>query len=211
MNFVGHIYLSGANEKIAVGNFIGDYVKGKQYELFPEDIQRGILIHRDIDATMDSHPSFFATRELFRKSYGRYAGVVVDMAYDHILTKNWEDWHDRPLKKYTRSFYGVLLRHYRVLPHAVKEFLPFMIKSNRLYSYSSLKGLEKALEIMSSYTSLPRLQEEATIVIMEHEKEIAQHFYQLLSDLTLYLRDKYQIPIHERAIIQIAKSQTSKE
>lgn len=67
MNFVGHIYLSGENEKLAIGNFIGDYVKGRKHESYPDEVQKGILIHRDIDATMDAHPAFLATRELFAK------------------------------------------------------------------------------------------------------------------------------------------------
>lgn len=208
MNYVGHIYLSGENEKIAIGNFIGDYVKGNKHERYPGDIQKGILIHRDIDSTMDSHPSFTATRELFRESYGRYAGVIVDIAYDHILTKNWNDWHPMPLKKFTRNFYGIALRHFRFLPAAVKEFLPFMIQSNRLYSYSNLQGIEKALSIMSAYTSLPDNHHQAIDVIKNHEDEIASHFYQLLGDLSQYLNTKYELPINERAAIQIAKNRT---
>ncbi len=206
MNFVGHIYLSGENKNIAIGNFIGDYIKGKEYERYPEEIQKGILIHRDIDSTMDIHPSFLATRELFKESYGRYAGVVVDMAFDHILTKNWNDWHDIPLKKFTRSFYGLLIKNYRVLPSQVKEFLPFMVRSNRLYSYSSLNGIEKALSIMANYTSLPSKPTEAALVIQSKEAEITQHFYQLLGDLALYLNKKYQLPINGKAAIQIARS-----
>lgn len=198
MNFVGHIYLSGENEKIAIGSFIGDYVKGNRYERFSEDIRKGILIHRDIDATMDAHPSFVATRELFRESYQRYAGVVVDMAFDHILTKNWDDWHEVPLKKFTRNFYGTLLRNFRILPTEVKEFLPFMIRSNRLYSYSTLEGIEKALSIMSSYTSLPERQSEAVGIIRDHEEEITQHFNTLLGDLSLYVNKKYAIPLHHK-------------
>lgn len=209
MNFVGHIYLSGENEKIAIGNFIGDYVKGKGYEHYPDDIRKGILIHRDIDATMDAHPSFLATRELFRESYGRYAGVVVDMAFDHILTKNWNDWHTIPLKKFTRSFYGLLLKNYRVLPSQVKDFLPFMVQSNRLYSYSSLNGIEKALSIMAKYTSLPDKQAEAISVIRNNEAEITQHFNLLLGDLSVYLNKKYELPVNSKAAIQIARSSTT--
>lgn len=208
MNFVGHIYLSGNNDKIAIGNFIGDYVKGGGYNHFPEDIRQGILIHRDIDSTMDLHPSFTATRELLREPYGKYAGVVVDIAFDYILTKNWVDWHDAPLKRFTRRFYGILLMHYRILPSRVKEFLPFMIQSNRLYTYSSLIGIEKALNIMSSYTSLPDRHREGIAIINKHEKEITQYFYKLLCDLSLYLNKKYALSFNEKATVQIEKYRT---
>jgi acyl carrier protein phosphodiesterase len=211
MNFVGHIYLSGENERIAIGNFIGDYVKGKGYERYPEDIRKGILIHRDIDATVDAHPAFLNTKALFKETYGRYAGVVVDMAFDHILTKNWDDWHSIPLKKFTRNFYGLLLKNFRALPSQVKEFLPFMIQSNRLYTYASLDGIEKALSIMANYTSLPNKQAEAAHIIQRNETEIAQHFYQLLGDLSLYINSKYEFPVNSKASAQIAKSRLGKE
>lgn len=208
MNFVGHIYLSGDNEKLAVGNFIGDYVKGSRYERYQEDIRKGILLHRDIDATADAHPAFIATRELFKPCYGRYAGVVVDMAFDHVLTKGWSQWHDVPLRKFTRSFYGVLLKNFRVLPLEVKEFLPFMIRSNRLYSYSTLAGIERALSIMSSYTSLPNEHVRGIGILQQHEKEIAQHFAHLLGDMVKHLNAKYDLPISSKAATQIERHRT---
>lgn len=49
MNVLAHIYLSGDSEKIIIGNYIGDYVKGRDYLKYPEAIRKGIILHRHID------------------------------------------------------------------------------------------------------------------------------------------------------------------
>ena len=39
MNYLAHIYFSGKNRKVAVGNFIGDFVKGNSYDKYPLSFQ----------------------------------------------------------------------------------------------------------------------------------------------------------------------------
>ena len=155
MNFLAHLYLSGSNVDIRLGNFIGDYVKGRNLEHYPERVQLGIKLHRSIDHFTDSHPSIKKCTHLLKPQYGRYSGVIVDVLLDHVLANEWQKYSKSDLKRFTRSFYFQMLRKYNLLPDRVKKFLPFMIQSNRLYSYKSFDGLKRALEIMSSVTSLP--------------------------------------------------------
>ena len=56
MNFLAHVYLSGSNIHLAVGNLIADRVKGKNIELLAPEIQEGVLLHRAIDTYTDQHP-----------------------------------------------------------------------------------------------------------------------------------------------------------
>ena len=83
MNFLAHAYLSFGDPEILVGNMIADMVKGKQIEQYPEGIQRGIHIHRQIDTFTDRHPIPLDTMTIFKKSAGRYAGPFLDVSYDH--------------------------------------------------------------------------------------------------------------------------------
>jgi len=208
MNFVGHIYLSGGDQQIALGNFIGDHVKGKQYNLYPLGIRKGILIHREIDHFTDNHPSFIATKQLFKPLYMRYAGVVTDIAFDYILAKYFEDWHSEPLHEFSREFYRTLFKNFLILPGSVKAFVPFMVKSDRLTSYSTLSGIKKSLEIMSKYSSLPPKGQEAIKLLAENETIIGQHFTQLFCDIIVHLNQQQQIPINEHAATQIAMHRT---
>jgi len=155
MNFLAHLYLSGDNPLVQVGNFIGDHVKGRDYQKYAPEIQTGILLHRKIDHFTDTHPVVKQSAKRLSERYGRYAGIIIDVFYDYYLGVNWELLSDDTLKDYVTATHKVLLRNYFKLPNAVKRFLPFMVKSRRLESYATIEGIDKSLRIMSNYSSLP--------------------------------------------------------
>ena len=85
MNFLAHIYLSGNNKEITIGNFIADGIRGKDYKKYPEAIQTGILLHRQIDTFTDAHKTVRQSTKRLHENYGHYSGVIVDILYDHFL------------------------------------------------------------------------------------------------------------------------------
>ena len=100
MNFLAHIYLSGTNPKTMVGNFIGDFVKGRNVlEQFEADIAKGIELHRSIDEFTDHHPVVQISKMRLRPKYRHYAAVIVDIFYDHLLSRFWSNYHDRTTGK----------------------------------------------------------------------------------------------------------------
>src|SRR5690606_17104395 len=104
MNFLAHVYLSGDNPKIMVGNFIGDFVKGGRLsERFEKDIARGIELHRAIDDFTDSHAVVLKSKERLRPKYRHYSPVIVDMFYDHILARHWNDYHPQSLPAFAEE------------------------------------------------------------------------------------------------------------
>jgi acyl carrier protein phosphodiesterase len=193
MNFLAHLYLSGSDVDIRLGNFIGDYVKGKKFEHYPEKVQVGIKLHRAIDNLTDSHPSTKVCSEIIKPELGRYSGVVVDVLFDHILAIEWSRHSSRELKNYTRTFYMQMLQNYNVLPQEVRRFLPFMIQSNRLYSYKSIDGIHRALEIMSNHTSLPNKTDYVISKLSENIDLFSTHFNLLLSDLTNLAKNEFEV------------------
>lgn len=183
MNFLAHLHLSYPNKPEMVGNFIGDYVKGKQYENFEDIISRGIMLHRHIDTFTDAHPLHKATRERFRKPYGLYSGVVVDMIFDHFLAKNWHLYNELSFHAFTQMCYNSLEEYYTILPERVQGFLPKMKAAKRLESYAELEGLEDALALMSNYTSLPPQSKVAMIILRDNYEDIEQDFKAFYKDL----------------------------
>ena len=85
MNFLAHIYLSGENKLIQIGNFMADGIRGNNYLNFPKDIQKGIILHRAIDTFTDAHPIFRKSKHRLHEKYGHYSGVITDIFYDHFL------------------------------------------------------------------------------------------------------------------------------
>ena len=141
MNYLAHLYLSGPDTGVRVGNFIGDYVKGNSYTRYPPSIQKGIILHRKIDTFTDLHPVFRESTRHFQPIYRRYAGVVADIVYDHFLAANWEQFSAQTLKNFVSESHRILMSHYFSLPGTVKQFLPFLIKSRRMEHYQSLAEL----------------------------------------------------------------------
>ena len=155
MNYLAHLFLSGENEQTMVGNFIGDHVKGRDWGKFPDNIRKGIIMHRQIDTFTDAHPKFREAKTLFRSEFGLYSGIVIDFLYDHFLAKNWFDYSDLTLRNFAKRSHTVLLKNFKYLPVRVQGFLPFLIQNRRLESYASAEGIVQALKIMSNYSTLP--------------------------------------------------------
>jgi len=145
MNFLAHIYLSGDNEQVKIGNFMADSIKGKKYLKYPGDLQKGIILHRAIDYYTDTHPVFKQSTQKLFPEYGHYSGIIVDIFYDHFLASNWEKYSEVPLKEYTLNFYRLLEENFEVLPTKVKTFLPYMVNDNWLLSYAEIEGIKKVL------------------------------------------------------------------
>ncbi len=193
MNFLAHLYLSGDNVDIRLGNFIGDHVKGRYLNRYSEGVQRGIFIHRAIDYYTDNHPATYEVRLLFREGYKKYSGVVTDVFFDHFLARYWPTFSPYPLKGFARKFYYQMVQRYRELPVAVKGFLPFIIQSNRLYSYRRVEGVEHALRIMTNVTSLPDKTDFAIDTIHQNYTFIRNQFMVFFPDLIGFVNKEYSI------------------
>ena len=127
---------------------MADGVRGKQYENFPIDIQKGIVLHRAIDTFTDAHPLFRQSTKKLHSRYHHYAGVIVDMYYDHFLAKNWSNYHSESLTKYAANFYQSLTDNFPLLTLKTQNLLPYMVEYNWLVNYQSIDGLERILASM---------------------------------------------------------------
>jgi acyl carrier protein phosphodiesterase len=183
MNILAHLCLSEGIHLKMLGNYIGDFVKGKQYLNYPEEIQKGILLHRKIDFVADKHPLHKQTRDLFRPAYGLYSGIVTDIMYDHILASHWDQFHPQPLEQYAFQVYNFLETNFNYLPTPMKRITPYMIRNNWLVLYRSIQGLEQVLIGMSSRTSLPPKAPEAIRILNEYEDHLTQSFPVLWDEL----------------------------
>jgi acyl carrier protein phosphodiesterase len=183
MNILAHLYLSGPISELMLGNYIGDFIKGNQYLSYPAEMQKGILMHRQIDDFTDRHPIHKQTRDLFRPSYKLHSGIVTDIVYDHFLANNWPLFHSQVLEDYASDVYHYLNIHYDKLPEGMRKFTPMMIQNNWLVLYRSVEGVERVLKGMSRYTSLPDKTNDAVKIIRANEKELNEMFLIFMNDL----------------------------
>lgn len=200
MNFLAHLYLSGDSDGVQTGNFIGDYVKGSHYNRYNGDIRKGILLHRAIDTFTDNHPAVGEAKSVFRPKYGRYAGIVTDVAFDHLLARRWEEFAECTLREFAGRIHNTLLSGFLNLPFRVQQFLPVMISNRRLESYASLEGTGKALAIMAKYSSLPDHSQFAVEAISHNQDQLNIVFSQFMKEITLFVESEYDIRIRRPGI-----------
>jgi len=195
MNLLAHIYLSGSHEPVKVGNFIGDYVKGSGHRRYPAMIRKGILLHRTIDSFTDHNALPRHVKALLRPYYRKYAGIVVDVFYDHFLANSWDEYSRFSLSGFVGDFYRILEDYFEVLPERVQEFVPRMIQHNRLCSYKRLEGIEKALSLMARYSSLPEKTDAAMKVLADHYDLINSNFHRFFPEIIDHVVDAYDLDI----------------
>ncbi len=199
MNFLAHIYLSGNNNAIKIGNFIADSIKGKKYQGYPLDIQQGIVLHRQIDSFTDVHPIVKVSKNRLHKRYRHYDGVIIDILYDHYLAKNWALYSDIPLSTYVQNFYTLLKDNYNILPKKIQLMLPIMIKGNWLYSYKTTKGIEKVLQGMNKRTKNISQMHLAIEDLTLHYSDLENDFKVFFEKLRTFCDEKLQAYNHKNS------------
>ncbi len=189
MNFLAHIYLSGEDDHIKIGNFIADSIRGKKYENFPTAIKNGILLHRQIDTYTDKHPIVRQSTKRLHKNYGHYSGVIVDILYDHFLAKNWANYSDIPLEDYVNDFYDLLEDNFDMLPDRIKHMMPYMIADNWLKSYATVEGIGKILHQMNRRTKNKSKMNFAVIELEEFYTEFESEFTAFFEELIAFSKN----------------------
>ena len=193
MNYLAHIYLSGENSLVTIGNFIADGIKGKDYKKFSKEIQTGVLLHRHIDTFTDTHKTVRQSTKRLHKKYGHYSGVIVDILYDHFLAKNWNTYSNVPIGEYIDVFYDSLEEHYNILPLRIQKMMPFMMTDNWLLSYASIDGISRVLEGMNRRTKnrsgMDRAINELEEFYTDFETEFTSFFDELIEFSKLKLKE----------------------
>jgi len=189
LNYLAHIFLSGNDSQLQVGNFIGDFVKGKKPDDYPKQIRKGIILHRHIDSFTDSHEVVKETIIFLRPTFGRYSGIVADMYFDYFLAKDFSRHNNgRSLLIFAVQFYISALINYRQLPVKVKRFIFHFIFTNRLGKYSTLEGLKDSLDIMAIHKVSALNPPEIIEFLALHHEYLEMRFQLFFPDLIEFVK-----------------------
>ncbi|MCD4789293.1 MAG: ACP phosphodiesterase [Bacteroidales bacterium] len=195
MNFLAHLYLAGENEEIIVGNFIADHVKGNRINKYSDGIKTGIRLHREIDTFSDNHLIFRKSKKRLAGKYRKYAGVIVDMYYDHFLSANWDSFSEEDIKSFTNRMYKIVIKRFLILPAKTQRILPFMAASNWLVAYGTIDGLGRALKGIANRTPFESGMENAIEDIQKdynlYKTEFEKFFPELIDFSRVRLQELY--------------------
>jgi len=201
MNFLAHIYLSGNNHDLMVGNFIADAVKGKTIEQYSEGVIKGIKLHRQIDLFTDTHPVIARGKEMLRPKFRKFAGVVMDIFGDHFLARNWSDYSDQDFHLYTVAVYKILNDRKELFPERAYYTLEYMQKQNWLFNYQYIEGIKRALTGMARRSTFDSGMENAHLELERNYLFYQNIFHEFLPDLIRFVNKDEDINL--KKLLQI--------
>jgi acyl carrier protein phosphodiesterase len=146
MNFLAHLFLDSGSDDALLGSLLGDFVKGDTAGRFSAAVSDAILLHRKIDSFADAHMLTRKSRNRISPLRRRFAGIIVDVGYDHFLSRHWRHFGAIDLKSFVDRVYAVLSKNRALLPERLSRILPRMISENWLGSYIHLERVGDALD-----------------------------------------------------------------
>jgi acyl carrier protein phosphodiesterase len=183
MNYLAHLFLAGDSPQSMVGSILGDFVKGAIGDKYPQGVKSAIELHRKIDAYTDSHSTTLASRNLFGPDQRRFAGIIVDLCYDHFLCRHWLKFADVALTEFISRAYGILRARKAMLPKRLRAIMPIMIREDWLGSYRGLVGVELTLGRLSKRVTHGHRLPGAIEEIKLHYRKLDANFLMFFPDL----------------------------
>lgn len=190
MNFLAHAFLSFGQDEILIGNFIGDFVKGKMIDTYPTGIRQGIRLHREIDNFTDTHPLVKVSQSYLRPTFGHYSTVITDVFFDYFLGKYWDKYSSKSLETFVEETYETISKHEEDLPKQFKEMFFWMKSQNWLLNYRTIEGIQKSLSGLSRRARFDSKMELATGFLLEKEDEFQLIFFAFFKDLETFAKEK---------------------
>ncbi len=141
MNFLAHLFLTRHHEALMVGNFLGDFLQNRDLPAYPEQVRRGVRLHRRIDSFTDRHPLVLRGARRLYPRHHKYAPVIIDIFYDYLLAYNWQRYSDRTLRAFTNDVYAVLQAHRPLMAPRMQRQLDQMVADDWLLQYTHLDGI----------------------------------------------------------------------
>jgi len=195
MNYLAHLHLSNHHPMLTIGNLIADFINNKQVEIYSPAVQTGIHLHRFIDTYTDQHPVVRQGTERLRPTQGKYAPVVIDILFDHLLAVNWEKYSVMSLADFAQKQYILLEENLEILPMKLQKKLPGMIKGNWLEGYGKETGIRYTLERMDERTKFPSFFVKAYDTLQEFyplfEKEFNTFYPELMQKSLKFQSDNF--------------------
>jgi acyl carrier protein phosphodiesterase len=154
MNYLAHLHLGGPGREQLLGSLYGDFVKGPLQGQFAPQIEAAIALHRRIDMYTDRHQLVDIALSRFSTVRRRYAGIVLDVFFDHCLARDWAQYGEGSLLDFTSRVYQVLAAETQ-LPGRLAQIAPFMAADDWLGSYKEFDVLGQVLRGISRRLTRP--------------------------------------------------------
>lgn len=189
MNYLAHLYLADDDAESLIGSLMGDFVKGRVDERLPVGIRHGVMLHRHVDTFTDAHPVVRRSKARIGPEFRRYAGILVDMFYDHFLARRWSDYASQPLEHFSRHVYRVLADGQHTFPSSMQRSMAYLIDNDLLMSYREVGGIAHALAGIEGRLKRPSGLRNAAGELHANYRELLHDFTEFFPELIAFTRD----------------------
>lgn len=189
MNYLAHLYLAGDDPESVIGSLMGDFVKGRVDPARSPALRHAIMQHRRIDSFTDAHPVVRHSKQRISPEFRRYAGILVDVFYDHFLAAEWRCYAEIPLEAFARSVYDQVNRHFQALPPRMQPSMRYMVANDLLSTYRSVDGIGRALQGIETRLRRPSRLGDAVSELKGAYPGLRSDFTEFFPDLIRFVDD----------------------
>lgn len=198
MNFLAHLVLAGDDDYLRLGAMLGDFVRGRRaLAAYPRQLARGILLHRHIDANTDALPETGMLRATLDPPFRRYAGIIVDLGFDHVLARRWDEYGAGSLEDFDRGVRDLLDRHRQWVPERLQRFMAYADRRGLFAAYREEAEILHSLRGIGRRISRPNPLHRVETIWQEFAPRVAQCFGsvfgQVQSEVAVWLKSKSTI------------------
>lgn len=196
MNHLAHALLAGDDEWLQLGGMLGDFVHGQpDPQQLPPRVIAGVRLHRAIDVYTDAHPEVLAAKALLPPPYRRYAGILLDMWFDHCLARDFPRWSAQPLDERSAALRALLHRHDALLPPELRRFRGYMEAHGLPAGYADRAVLGRALAGIGQRLSRANPLDSALPVLVQREVALQERFDAFFPQLQEFARDWVEVQV----------------
>ena len=190
MNYLAHALLAGDDDALRLGGMLGDFVHGQpDPATYPARVISGIRLHRAIDVYTDAHPQVLSAKACLPSPYRRYAGILLDMWFDHCLARGFTHWSDQPLAEYSLALRDLLRRRDDLLTPALRRFRTYMEANDLPAGYADRATLAHALVGIGQRLSRANPLDTALPVLLAHGDELQRRFEEFFPQLRGFVEE----------------------
>ena len=156
MNFLAHLCLASGDSGLMLGGLFGDFVRGRRaLRDFPEPVRQGIVLHRYIDKCTDQSSVVKKLRPRFPREFRRYAGIIIDLAFDHELAVNWWRYMPGSLERFDLEVRDLLGDNEDLVPERLTSFMRYADRHGLFTAYREEDVILYALAGVGTRLSRP--------------------------------------------------------
>lgn len=184
MNHLAHVFLAPDSAQARVGSVMGDFTRDVDLSALPRDVRLGVYHHRRVDGFTDRHPEVLASKALFSAQRRRFAGVALDVLYDHFLLRHWGRYTCAGSAPFIQQVYSEFRRHQELMPERMQRVTERMASHDWFNAYRDLDNIGQALDRIAERVRFANRFTGMIEEIQTHEDELETRFLRFFDQLS---------------------------